>query len=190
MTADAAAYDRLAAIFPLDMEGGERELVVLIERLTREEVGTFMNSAGSPDVDRFQRMLGELGHLGSMRYPFAGGTITLHIKTREPRRAWQALRDSLDPALLARVTAAHRPVAVTRFEVLFPANCRCRGRPRQRRSPGAPRHRPVLGSSGRRDRRARGGRQSRAELQAKGPEHRLDEGVCWQEGRLEHRLLV
>jgi hypothetical protein len=121
ITADVPAYERLAAILPLDPVGGMRELVVVVQQLTQEEVRRFLDGAGRPDMGRFRRSLGELGHLASLRIGLPEGTITMRVKTREPLRVWQALRNALDPALLARVTAAQRPEAVARFEVLFPA---------------------------------------------------------------------
>jgi hypothetical protein len=123
ITADDAAYERLSLVLPIGLEGGVRELVVAFHGLTRGEMRCFERGTRI-DVERFQRALRAVGHVGMAWCHPAEGAVRLHVTTTEPQRAWEIIRQQVDSSLLSRVTVAHRPKAVARFEVIFPSHIR------------------------------------------------------------------
>jgi len=125
MTATDEAFAAFDKVFGLAPEGGVHEVVVAFDVLSSSQLQqlTYVHESSMrlPDVDRFQKVLAGAGHVG---IAVGGDAPRFHIRTRVPHRVLALILDALQPDLLAHVTVATRPAAISVFEVLYPAGKR------------------------------------------------------------------
>lgn len=121
MTATHEAFTALDKVFGLAPEGGLHEVVVAFDALSSSQLQqlTYVHdgSIRVPDIERFQKVLAGVGHIGVAR---GGDAPRFHIRTKVPHRVLDLILEALPPDLLAHVTVATRPAAISVFDVLYP----------------------------------------------------------------------
>lgn len=118
MTATDAAFAALDAVLELRPAGGEHEVVVAFEGLSEPEQRYLQREYRIPNVEILRPALDGIGHIGKA---VGGEAPRFHITTSEPHRVRDLVLATLPEALRPRLVIAARPIAVSVFEVLFPA---------------------------------------------------------------------
>ncbi|MEV0650735.1 hypothetical protein AB0I28_36325 [Phytomonospora sp. NPDC050363] len=101
-------------LIDLDPEGGEHEVVLAFEDLTREQRNLLTTRCRLPAA------VAGLGHLTTCVYPERD--IRLHVTTTRPQDTADALWNEVPTELTRRAVVATRPKRVSAFDVAHPAD--------------------------------------------------------------------
>ncbi len=118
MTATDDAFAAFGQMFELAPPGGEHELVVAFEGLPPSLVERLTVEHGVPDASLIEPALGDVGRIHTM---VGGRQQRFHIKTMDPQQATVLILAALPADFLPYVVIATHPIAISYYEVLYPA---------------------------------------------------------------------